>query len=111
MAFGEKYGVGLEVGSKPELQAVLALTERTDHLTVCNGYKDEEYIRLALMGQRLGHTVLIVLEKINEVDTLLRVAEEMDVTPTAGVRIKLSTAGVGRRSESAGENGRDACRA
>src|SRR5690625_47360 len=103
LAFGEKYGVGLEVGSKPELQAVLALTERTDHMIVCNGYKDEEYIRLALMGQRLGHTVLIVLEKINEVDTLLRVAEEMDVTPTAGVRIKLSTAGVGRWSESAGE--------
>ncbi len=103
LAFGQKYGVGLEVGSKPELQAVLALTDRVDHMIVCNGYKDEEYIRLALMGQKLGHTVLIVLEKINEVDTLLRVAEEMDVLPTAGVRIKLSTAGVGRWSESAGE--------
>lgn len=103
LAFGEKYGVGLEVGSKPELQAVLALTERTDHMIVCNGYKDEEYIRLALMGQKLGHNVLIVLEKINELDILLRVAEEMDVLPTAGVRVKLSTAGVGRWSESAGE--------
>jgi arginine decarboxylase len=103
VAFGEKYDVGLEVGSKPELQAVLALTERTDHLIVCNGYKDEEYIRLALMGQKLGHTVLIVLEKISEVDTLLRVAEEMGVRPTAGVRIKLSTTGVGRWSETAGE--------
>jgi len=103
LAFGGRCGVGLEVGSKPELQAALALSERTDHMIVCNGYKDEEYIRLALMGQKLGHTVLIVLEKINEVDILLRVAEEMNILPTAGVRIKLSTAGVGRWSESAGE--------
>jgi len=103
VSFGEASGVGLEVGSKPELQAVLALTERTDHLIVCNGYKDEEFMRLALMGQKIGHTVIIVLEKINEVDTLMKVAEEMDVTPTAGVRIKLSTTGVGRWSESAGE--------
>jgi arginine decarboxylase len=101
--FGRKYNVGLEVGSKPELQAVLALTERADHVIVCNGYKDEEYIRLALMGQKLGHTVLIVLEKIGEVETLLKVADEMDVQPTAGVRIKLSTTGAGRWSETAGE--------
>jgi arginine decarboxylase len=100
---GEEHGVGLEVGSKPELQAVLALTERTDHVIICNGYKDEEYVRLALMGQKLGHRVLIVLEKISEVDTLLRVARQMDVTPTAGVRIKLSSTGAGRWSESAGE--------
>src|SRR5690606_19184693 len=103
VAYGEKYNVGLEVGSKPELQAVLALTERTDHLIVCNGYKDEEYMRLALMGQKLGHTVLIVLEKNGEVDTLLRVAKDMDVVPTAGVRIKLSATGAGRWSETAGE--------
>jgi arginine decarboxylase len=103
VAYGEKHGAGLEVGSKPELQAVLALTERTDHIIVCNGYKDEEYMRLALMGQKLGHNVLIVLEKINEVDILLKVAEEMKVKPTAGIRIKLSTTGAGRWSESAGE--------
>jgi arginine decarboxylase len=72
-------------------------------MIVCNGYKDEEYVRLALMGQRLGHTVLIVLEKMGEVDTLLKVADEMDVQPTAGVRIKLSTTGAGRWSETAGE--------
>ncbi|HEX8903779.1 MAG TPA: biosynthetic arginine decarboxylase, partial [Longimicrobiaceae bacterium] len=101
--YGRPYGVGLEVGSKPELMAVLALSERTDHLIVCNGYKDEEYVRLALMGQRLGHTVLIVIEKISEVDTILRVAGEMEIEPTVGVRIKLSTAGAGRWSESAGE--------
>jgi arginine decarboxylase len=101
--FGEPHGVGLEVGSKPELQAVLALTERTDHVIVCNGYKDEEYLRLALMGQRLGHTVLIVIEKLSEVDILLRVARELGVVPTAGIRVKLSTTGAGRWSESAGE--------
>ncbi len=103
VAFGEKYGVGLEVGSKPELQAVLALTERTDHLIICNGYKDEEFLRLALMGQKLGHTVLVVIEKNGEVDTLLKAADEMGVVPTAGVRIKLSTTGSGRWSETAGE--------
>jgi arginine decarboxylase len=101
--YGRPHGVGLEVGSKPELMAVLALTERTDHLIVCNGYKDEEYVRLALMGQRLGHNVLIVIEKISEVDTILRVAAEMELEPTVGVRIKLSTAGAGKWSESAGE--------
>jgi arginine decarboxylase len=103
VGYGRRYNVGLEVGSKPELQAVLALTERTDHIIVCNGYKDEEYVRLALMGQKLGHTVLVVLEKIGEVDTLLKVADEMNVQPTAGVRIKLSTTGAGRWSETAGE--------
>ncbi|HEX5725353.1 MAG TPA: biosynthetic arginine decarboxylase [Longimicrobiaceae bacterium] len=103
VAFGEGVGVGLEVGSKPELQAVLALTERTDHLIVCNGYKDEEFMRLAMMGQKLGHTVLIVIEKISEVDTILRVAKDLDLVPTVGVRIKLSATGSGRWSESAGE--------
>ena len=103
VAFGERHGVGLEVGSKPELQAVLALTERTDHLIVCNGYKDEEFMRLALMGQKLGHRVVIVIEKPGEVDVLLRVAADMGVVPMAGVRIKLSATGSGRWSESAGE--------
>jgi arginine decarboxylase len=101
--FGERHGVGLEVGSKPELQAVLALNERTDHIIVCNGYKDEEFMRLALMGQKLGHRVMVVIEKLSEVDVLLRVAEEMGVEPTAGVRIKLSATGAGRWSETAGE--------
>ena len=103
LSFGESHGVGLEVGSKPELQAVLAMTERNDHIIVCNGYKDEEFMRLALMGQKLGHTVLIVLEREAEVDTLMRIADEMEVVPTAGVRIKLASAGAGRWSESAGE--------
>ncbi len=100
---GEEFGVGLEVGSKPELQAVLALTDRADHLIVCNGYKDEEYLYLALMGQKLGHQVLIVIEKMSEVDLLLKVADEMGVEPTAGIRIKLTSAGAGRWSDTAGE--------
>ncbi len=103
VGFGEAHGVGLEVGSKPELQAVLALTEQAHHMIVCNGYKDEEYLSLALMGQKLGHKVIIVIEKMSEVDTLLKVARRMDVTPAAGVRIKLSAAGTGRWSESAGD--------
>ncbi|HSE45869.1 MAG TPA: biosynthetic arginine decarboxylase [Gemmatimonadales bacterium] len=101
--FGAPFGVGLECGSKPELQAVLGLNESSNHLIVCNGYKDEEYIRLALMGQKLGHPVMIVLEQLNELDVLLKVAEEMGVQPTAGVRIKLATEGSGRWAKSGGE--------
>ncbi len=101
--FGRGVGVGLEAGSKPELQAVLALTEDTSHVIVCNGYKDEEYMRLALMGQKLGHRVFIVLEMVQEVDVLLKVAREMGVKPTAGIRVKLASAGSGRWAESAGE--------
>ncbi len=101
--FGTPHGVGLECGSKPELQAVLGLNESTDHLIVCNGYKDEEFMRLALMGQKLGHTVMIVLEQLNELDVLLRVADEMGVRPTVGVRIKLATEGSGRWARSGGE--------
>ena len=101
--FGAPYGVGLECGSKPELQAVLGLNEDTRHLIVCNGYKDEEYMRLALMGQQLGHTVMVVLEQLNELDVLLKVADEMGVASTAGVRIKLATEGSGRWAKSGGE--------
>ncbi|MEY4608567.1 MAG: hypothetical protein RL625_784 [Gemmatimonadota bacterium] len=101
--FGQATGVGLECGSKPELQAVLALTDRTDHLIICNGYKDEEFMRLALMGQRLGHTVIIVIEQVSELDVLEQVAAEMGIDPTIGVRIKLSSEGSGRWAQSGGE--------
>jgi arginine decarboxylase len=99
--FGKRAGV--ECGSKPELQAVLGLAEHTDHLIVCNGYKDEEFMRLALMGQKLGHQVFIVLEQLSEVDVLLQVADELGVIPTAGVRIKLYSEGSGRWAKSGGE--------
>src|SRR5687767_10019447 len=101
--FGKTAGVGLECGSKPELQAVLGLAEHTDHMIVCNGYKDEEFMRLALMGQKLGHQVFIVLEQLSEVDVLLQVADELGVNPTAGVRIKLYSEGSGRWAKSGGE--------
>jgi arginine decarboxylase len=101
--FGAEFGVGLECGSKPELQAVLGLTERTDHLIVCNGYKDEEFMRLALMGQKLGHQVFIVLEQLGELEDVVRTAAEMGVRPTLGVRIKLATEGSGRWAKSGGE--------
>jgi arginine decarboxylase len=101
--FGTEFGVGLECGSKPELQAVLGLAERTDHLIVCNGYKDEEFMRLALMGRRLGHQVFIVLEQLGELDEVLRVADEMGIQPMLGVRIKLAAEGSGRWAKSGGE--------
>jgi arginine decarboxylase len=101
--FGAVHGVGLECGSKPELQAVLGLTESSEHLIVCNGYKDEEFMRLALMGQKLGHRVFIVIEQLSEVDVLLAAADDLGVTPTAGVRIKLSSEGAGRWAQSGGE--------
>src|SRR5690349_16943281 len=101
--FGKGRRVGLECGSKPELQAILGLAEDTEHVIVCNGYKDEEFMRLALMGQKLGHQVYIVIEQLSEIDVLLQVADEMGVTPTAGVRIKLASRGFGRWKESGGE--------
>ncbi len=101
--FGAPLGVGLECGSKPELQAILGLNESTNHLIVCNGYKDEEFMRLALMGQKLGHKVMVVLEQHTELEVLLKVADEMNVQPTAGVRIKLATEGSGRWAKSGGE--------
>src|SRR5215213_5259964 len=101
--FGKPHGVGLECGSKPELQAILGLAENTEHLIICNGYKDEEFMRLALMGQKLGHQVFIVIEQLSEIDVLLSVADELAVTPTAGIRIKLASSGFGRWKESGGE--------
>ena len=101
--FGRATGVGLEAGSKPELQAVLGLSESTDHVIICNGYKDNEFMRLALMGQKLGHRVFIVIEQLSEVDVLLQVARELGVRPTAGIRIKLASEGSGRWAQSGGE--------
>jgi arginine decarboxylase len=101
--FGTPHEVGLECGSKPELMAVLGLNESTRHLIVCNGYKDEEFMRLALIGQQLGHKVMIVLEQLNELEVLLKVAAEMGIEPTVGVRIKLATEGSGRWAKSGGE--------
>ncbi len=101
--FGSPYGVGLECGSKPELMAVLGLNESTNHIVVCNGYKDEEFMRLALIGQQLGHKVIVVIEQLSELELLLHVADEMGVEPNVGVRIKLASEGSGRWAKSGGE--------
>ena len=101
--FGMPLGVGLECGSKAELQAILGITESIQPIIVCNGYKDEEYMRLALMGQKLGHTVFVVLEQLSELDTLFKVADELGVSPTVGVRVKLAAEGSGRWAKSGGE--------
>ncbi|MGB9429265.1 MAG: biosynthetic arginine decarboxylase [Gammaproteobacteria bacterium] len=94
--------VGLEAGSKPELMAVLALAPAGASI-VCNGYKDREYLRLALIGQQLGHKVYIVIEKLNELDLLLKEAAEMGVKPTLGVRVRLTSTGRGKWEHTGGE--------
>ncbi len=103
LEFGAPFGVGLECGSKAELQAVLGMNGDPGHAIVCNGYKDAEYMRLAFSAQRVGHQVFVVLEQLRELDTLLAVAEEIGVTPRMGVRIKLSATGAGRWAKSGGE--------
>lgn len=95
--------LGLEAGSKPELMAVLAMASRASSVIVCNGYKDIEYIRLALIGEQLGHQVYIVLEKITELDMILAEAEKLSVTPRLGLRIRLSSQGKGKWQASGGE--------
>src|SRR6476646_9047023 len=86
---GDKYDFGLEAGSKPELLIALALLENRNSLLVCNGYKDEEYIRLALLGRRLGKQTVIVVEQVSELDPIIRIAKEMGVEPHIGLRVKL----------------------
>ncbi len=95
--------VGLEAGSKPELMAVLALSERPGSTIVCNGYKDREYIRLALIGQKLGHNVYIVIEKLTELNLILEEAQRLDVRPLVGVRARLASIGKGNWQNTGGE--------
>ncbi len=101
--FGQPYNIGLEAGSKPELHAILAIMDNPEALLICNGYKDEPFIRLALMSQKLGKKVFIVVEKLDELELIARVAREVDVEPNIGLRIKLVSAGSGRWATSAGE--------
>ena len=94
--------VGLEAGSKPELMAVLALANM-DNIIVCNGYKDREYIRLALIGKALGHQIYIVLEKPSELDLVINEANALQVEPSLGIRIRLDSIGVGKWQNTGGE--------
>ncbi|TDJ59422.1 MAG: biosynthetic arginine decarboxylase [Nitrospina sp.] len=102
--FGRPYNIGLEAGSKPELHAILAIMDNPEALLICNGYKDEAFIRLALMGQKLGKKVFIVVERLSELKIIVRVSKELDIRPNIGLRIKLVTAGSGRWASTGGEN-------
>jgi arginine decarboxylase len=94
--------VGLEAGSKPELMAVLALAAR-DSTIICNGYKDREYIRLAMIGKALGHRLFIVIEKASELDLVIQEAIETGIEPLLGVRLRLSSVGASKWQDSGGE--------
>ncbi|MFA5861427.1 MAG: biosynthetic arginine decarboxylase [Candidatus Thermoplasmatota archaeon] len=100
---GAPYHHGIEAGSKPELVIALALNTDPEALTICNGYKDEDYMRLALHGRKLGRKVIVVIEKLSELPLLLRVANEMGVEPIIGLRAKLTTKGVGKWEKSSGD--------
>lgn len=100
---GRKHGMGLEAGSKPELLATIALQAGEDSLVVCNGYKDDEYIEMALLASKLGTTPVIVIEKYSELGDILRLAKQLDIEPVLGVRSKLSYRGAGRWHESGGD--------
>ncbi|QOL26819.1 biosynthetic arginine decarboxylase [Thalassotalea sp. LPB0316] len=95
--------LGLEAGSKAELLAVLALAQKASSVIVCNGYKDKEYIRLALIGEKLGHKVHLVLEKMSELEMILAQAKSLGVTPRLGIRIRLASQGKGKWQASGGE--------
>ncbi len=95
--------LGLKAGSKAELMAVLAHTGKTRTVIVCNGYKDREYIRLALIGEKLGHKVYLVIEKITEVRMVLEEAERLNMIPRLGIRARLALQGSGKWQSSGGE--------
>ncbi|MGL5409050.1 MAG: biosynthetic arginine decarboxylase, partial [Shewanella sp.] len=95
--------LGLEAGSKPELMAVLAMAQKASSVIVCNGYKDNEYIRLALIGEKLGHKVYIVLEKLSELKMVLAESKRLGVTPRLGLRARLAFQGKGKWQASGGE--------
>src|SRR6202789_586960 len=100
--FGKPYHFGLEAGSKPELLAVLALTEAPDTPIVCNGFKDDEFIKMTVLARKIGKQVIPIVEKFTELESIVRHSQELNVRPTIGVRVKLATRGRGRWESSAG---------
>lgn len=103
ISHGRKFNLGLEAGSKPELHAVLAVQCQSDSLIICNGYKDQAYIELALLAQKMGKRIFIVVEKLNELETIALVAKKLNVKPNLGIRIKLASSGSGKWEESGGD--------
>ncbi|MCA1558091.1 MAG: biosynthetic arginine decarboxylase, partial [Acidobacteria bacterium] len=101
---GTRYDFGLEAGSKAELYAALAMDQSPDSLLVLNGFKDEEFIRLAFAGAKAGKRIVIVIEKLSELDHILRISEEQEnALPMVGMRVKLYSKGSGRWEKSGGE--------
>lgn len=103
VSHGNKYDIGLEAGSKPELHAVLAVNPDSKSIIVCNGYKDEDYVELALLAQKMGRRIYLVVEKINELKLIADVAKRLNIMPNIGIRIKLSSSGSGKWEESGGD--------
>ena len=101
---GKEFNYGLEAGSKPELMIALAMHENNQRLIICNGYKDDDYIRLALLGRKLGKKVILVVEQLAEVDDIIRLSIEAGIKPMIGIRAKLLTRGEGKWAMSTGEN-------
>ena len=103
ISHGKKYNLGLEAGSKPELHAVLATNMDSDSLIICNGHKDQNFIELALLAQKMGKRVFLVVEKLPELVTIAQTAEKLGVRPNLGIRIKLAASGTGKWQESGGD--------
>src|SRR5436309_5465803 len=101
---GEQFHFGLEAGSKPELVAALAMHKDPESLIVCNGYKDPAFIRIALLGRKLGKSVIIVIAKLEELEQTIRTSNEVGVEPDIGIRVRLHSKGSGKWSPSGGEN-------
>ena len=100
---GSNYNVGLEAGSKPELHAVLSIQSDNDSMIICNGYKDESYIELALLAQKMGRKIFLVVEKLMELRTIATLSKRMKIQPNIGIRIKLASSGSGKWEESGGD--------
>lgn len=100
---GDEFTMALEVGSKPELIAVLGLNDNSEAPLLCNGYKDESYIELALMCQKLGRQVILIIEKQSELEMILSVADRLEVAPNLGLRLRLAGRGAGRWERSGGD--------
>ena len=103
VASGKRFNIGLEAGSKPELHAVLAINTESNSLIVCNGYKDESYLELALLAKKMGKQVFIVVEKLNELSLIIEIAKRLKVRPNLGIRVKLASSGSGKWEESGGD--------
>ena len=103
ISHGRKFNLGLEAGSKPELHAVIAVQCQSDSLIICNGYKDQSYIELALLAQKMGKRIFLVIEKLNELELIARAAKKLNVRPNLGIRIKLASSGSGKWEESGGD--------